>query len=299
MILPPPLERPSCSTFPPPRMSPTDVSFVQRDNVPHLQLTTIGNRFSKKKITEVCSVSYHPSDAMSSVCEIEAVQNMDDLSTSFSTTRKPYPNFETLNARIATSWKMILTNARTSRKRSTCKSRKPKKVDRFLQGRQDRPHDLWTFSYCGHQWIWTGALWPSEHHSLRRRCSRIWFKMTRSSVIHEQSSQGWHTGKHVQHKTQRFGTVGDHMCVVQSRYGTAEWINKVHTLEEYGQKVLGSDNVGSKLRCPKRQDSEWSFHQKERGWKKQEQWRKNPRMQAMSGKRKVFQRSVMQFQNMT
>ena len=50
----------------------------------------------------MCSVSYHPSDAMSWVCEIEAVQN-DDLSTSFSTTGKPHPNFETLDAKIATA----------------------------------------------------------------------------------------------------------------------------------------------------------------------------------------------------
>ena len=57
---------------------------------------------SKKKKTEVCSVSYHPSDAMSWVCEIEAVQN-DDLSTSFSTTGKHHPNFETLDAKIATA----------------------------------------------------------------------------------------------------------------------------------------------------------------------------------------------------
>ena len=40
---------------------------------------------------------------MSWVCEIAAVQNMDDLSTSFSTTGKPHPNFETLDAKIATT----------------------------------------------------------------------------------------------------------------------------------------------------------------------------------------------------
>ena len=36
-------------------------------------------------------------------------------------------------------------------------------------------------------------------------------------------------------------------------------------LKNMFKMILGLGNAGSKLRCPKRQDSEWSFHQKESG----------------------------------
>ena len=108
VTLPPPLQRPSYSTCAPPRMSPCDVSFVQREtnwNSRKCPTPATCNqcRVDFQKKTEVYSASYHPSDAMSWVCEIEAVQKMDDLSTSFSTTGKPHPNFETLDAKIATA----------------------------------------------------------------------------------------------------------------------------------------------------------------------------------------------------
>ena len=55
--------------------------------------------------TEVCYVSDQPSDAMSRIQEIEAAQNIDDLRESHSITGKLHPNFETLDARIATALK--------------------------------------------------------------------------------------------------------------------------------------------------------------------------------------------------
>ena len=57
--------------------------------------------------TEVCSVSYHPSDATSWIREIEAAQDIRDLRTSLSTAGKHYANFEMPDAKIATALKKI------------------------------------------------------------------------------------------------------------------------------------------------------------------------------------------------
>ena len=70
--------------------------------------------------------------------------------------------------------------------------------------------------------------------------------------------------------------------------------NKVHKPEEYGQRVLGSGDEGSALRCQKRQNSEWSS-QKQRTEVKAKTEKLEIEDKGLE-KRKVFQMGVMQFQ---
>ena len=62
--------------------------------------------------TEVCSGSCHPFDAVSWIREIEAAQTTDDLKTSQSIAGNQYPNFEMLDANVATALKRISTHTK-------------------------------------------------------------------------------------------------------------------------------------------------------------------------------------------
>ena len=66
--------------------------------------------------TEVCSVSSHPAEAMPRIKEVEIATSVDDLKTSRLITGRIYPNFETLDARIATALKKIIQNSNFKRK---------------------------------------------------------------------------------------------------------------------------------------------------------------------------------------
>ena len=77
---------------------------------------------------------HRSSDAISWIREVEAAQNIDDLRTSHATTGKQYPNFETLDAEIATALKTILTTSNFGKK-VYLEEQKAHKDDRFLRGR--------------------------------------------------------------------------------------------------------------------------------------------------------------------
>ena len=87
VILPPLVEPPSYKTFAPPRISPFDVSYRDKDQLEFEKcpIPATYNHwqqiFKKKKNRSVFRV-LPSSDAVSWVCEIEAVQNVDDLRTS-------------------------------------------------------------------------------------------------------------------------------------------------------------------------------------------------------------------------
>ena len=91
---------------------------------------------------EVCSGSYHPSDAMSWIRDLEAAQNIDDLRTSHSITRKPYSNFETLDDKIATALKKILMNTSFKKK---VRLEEPNKFP-ISSRSKDRLHEASTFA---------------------------------------------------------------------------------------------------------------------------------------------------------
>ena len=53
--------------------------------------------------TEVCTCSQFPTEAMQWIKEVEMVDSVDDLKSSSSTRGIPMPNFEVLDARIASA----------------------------------------------------------------------------------------------------------------------------------------------------------------------------------------------------
>ena len=85
--------------------------------------------------TEVCTCSQFPTEAMQWIKEVELVDSVDELRSSSSTRGISIPNFEVLDARIASALNKIIHNSHFKRKISL-EEQKAQKEDRFLRGRQ-------------------------------------------------------------------------------------------------------------------------------------------------------------------
>ena len=95
-------------------------------------------RFACLKIrfkTEVCTCSQFPTEALLWIKEVEMVESVDDLRSSSSIRSIPMPDFEVLDARIASALNKIIHNSYFKRKISL-EEQKAQKEDRFLRGRQ-------------------------------------------------------------------------------------------------------------------------------------------------------------------
>ena len=85
--------------------------------------------------TEVCTCSQFPTEAMLWIKEVEMVESVDDLKSSRSIRGTPGPNFEWLDARIASALNKIIQNTRFKKKVSL-EEMNDHNEDRFLRGRQ-------------------------------------------------------------------------------------------------------------------------------------------------------------------
>ena len=66
--------------------------------------------------TEVCTCSQNPTEAMQWIKEVELVDSVDDLRSSSSTRGISMPNFEVLDARIASALRKIIHNSHLRRR---------------------------------------------------------------------------------------------------------------------------------------------------------------------------------------
>ena len=85
--------------------------------------------------TEVCTCSQFPTEVMQWIKEVEMVDSVDDLRSSSSIRGISMPNFEVLDARIASALNKIIHNSHF-RRRISLEEQKAQKQDRFLRGRQ-------------------------------------------------------------------------------------------------------------------------------------------------------------------
>ena len=85
--------------------------------------------------TEVCTCSQFPMEAMQWIKEVELVDSVDELRSSSSARGISMPNFEVLDARIASALNKIIHNSQFKR-RISLEEQKAQKEDRFLRGRQ-------------------------------------------------------------------------------------------------------------------------------------------------------------------
>ena len=85
--------------------------------------------------TEVCTCAQFLTEAMQWIKEVELVDSVDDLESSFSTRGIRTPDFEVFDARIASAVNKIFHNSHFKR-RISLEEQKAQKQDRFLRGRQ-------------------------------------------------------------------------------------------------------------------------------------------------------------------
>ena len=85
--------------------------------------------------TEVCICSPFPTESLQWIKEVELVDSVDELRSSSSTRGISMPNFEVLDARIASALNKIIHNSQFKR-RISLEEQKAQKEDRFLRGRQ-------------------------------------------------------------------------------------------------------------------------------------------------------------------
>ena len=84
--------------------------------------------------TEVCTWSQFPTEAMQWIKEVEMVDSVDELRSSSSIRGISMPNFEVLDARIASALNKIIHNYHFER-RISLEEQKAQKQNRFLRGR--------------------------------------------------------------------------------------------------------------------------------------------------------------------
>ena len=85
--------------------------------------------------TDVCTCSQFPTEALHWIKEVELVDSVDDLRSSSSIRSIPMPNFEVLDARIASALNKIIQNSHFKR-RISLEEQKAQKQDLFLRRRQ-------------------------------------------------------------------------------------------------------------------------------------------------------------------
>ena len=85
--------------------------------------------------TEVCTCSQFPTEAMQWIKEVELADSVDELRFSLSTRGISMPNFEVLDARIASALNKIIHNSHFKR-RISLEEQEAQKEDRFFRGRQ-------------------------------------------------------------------------------------------------------------------------------------------------------------------
>ena len=85
--------------------------------------------------TEVCTCSQFPTEAMLWIKEVEMVDPVDGFKSSSSVRGVRMPDFEVLDARIASALNKIIHNSHFKR-RTSLEEQKAQKQDRFLRGRQ-------------------------------------------------------------------------------------------------------------------------------------------------------------------
>ena len=111
---------------------------------PHFDKFTTSARFACWKIrlkTEVCTCSQFPTEAMLWITEVELVDSVDDLKSSYSVRGIRMPDFEVLDVKIASALNRIIHNTRFKRKVSL-EEQKASQKRQFPSWKTDRLPDL-------------------------------------------------------------------------------------------------------------------------------------------------------------
>ena len=147
--------------------------------------------------TVVCTCSQFLTEAMLLIKEVEMVESVDDLKSSCSVRGIQMPNFEVLDAKIASALNPIIHKTRFKRKVSLEEGKaqkrgplSPRITDHFPDLRVVPGH--WSQRFCRE------LCRPIYNWSTKWRYSGIRFEMGRNLIINDENPIWWHLGKLVQ-----------------------------------------------------------------------------------------------------
>ena len=165
----------------------------------------------------------------------EMVESVDDLKSSRSVKDTPGPDFELLDARVASVLNKIIQNTRLKKKVSL-EEMKAHKEDRFLRRKRDRLPDLRILPGHWCQWFCRELCRPIYSCSSKWWYSGIRFKMGRNSIIDDTTPIWWHHGKLVQIKNTRVWETQDRIGIVQCGDSSEEGWTWLSQIEDNGKK---------------------------------------------------------------
>ena len=136
--------------------------------------------------TEVCTCSQFPTEAMLWIKEVEVVDSVDDLKSSSSARGIQMPDFQVLDAWIASALNKIIHNSKFKRRISQ-EEQKAQKQDLFLRGRQIAHLIHEYFQVTGIQRFSRELCRSIHYQSTKRRYSGIRLKVGRNSIVHDEN----------------------------------------------------------------------------------------------------------------
>ena len=181
--------------------------------------------------TEVCTCSQFLTEAMLWIKEVEMVDSVDELKSSSSIRGISMPNFEILDARIATALNKIIHNSHFKRKISL-EEQKAQTEDRFLLRKTDRLLDLIVLPGHWSQRFRREICRPIYNCSSKWRYSGIRFKVGRNFIVYDENLTRWHLGRIVQMKNTRVWETKAVIGIVQ--YGDSS--EESRQIEDDGEK---------------------------------------------------------------
>ena len=191
--------------------------------------------------TEVCTCSQFPTEAMQWIKEVELVESVDELRTSSSIRDISMPNFEVLDARIASALNKIIHNSHFKRKISL-EEQKAQKEDRFLRGGEIAYLIHEYFRVTGNSWFCRELHRPVHYQSTKWRCWGIRFKVGRNFDVYDENPTWWNLGRIVQIKNRRVWEAQDRFGIVWLGDSSEEVRTWLTQIENYGEEKYRARN---------------------------------------------------------
>ena len=172
--------------------------------------------------TEVYTCSQLPTEAVQWIKEVEMIDTVDDLLSSFSTRGIQMPNFEVLDARIPSALTRIIHNSQFKRRISLEEQQGPESGP-FLRGRQ--------IAYLD-----TKHLQVTRWNDSVENFADLFTIGLRSSIVYDENPTWWHLGRIVQVKNTRVWETQDRIGIVwpgDSSEEVGTWLSQI---ENYGEE---------------------------------------------------------------
>ena len=146
---------------------------------------------------EVCTCSRFPPEAMVWIKEVEMVESVDDIKSSRSIRGTHGPDFELLDARIASALCRIIHNSHFKRRVILEEQKSPKRGP-LPSRKTDRLLDLRILLGHWGQWFCRELCGSIYSRSSKWQYSGIRFKVGRNSIVDDTNPISWHLGRIVQ-----------------------------------------------------------------------------------------------------